>query len=71
MAERVEMVRPTEFWLKSPVLYTLSRSSLSEPGMLSEDSMGVLSSAGDEGACSDMLRLRHGLADRHSLTLVS
>ena len=55
MAERVEMVRPTEFWLKSPVLYTRSRSSLSEPGALSADSMGVLSSAGDEGACNSKL----------------
>lgn len=56
MAERVEMVRPTELWWKSPVLFTLSPRSRSEPGALSEDIMGVLSSAGEEGACKHVLR---------------
>ena len=68
MAERVEMVRPTEFWLKSPVLRTLSRRSLSKPGALSEDIIGVLSSAGDEGACGEMLRLTCGHATLHPVT---
>ena len=52
IADRVEMVRPTELGCRSLVLYTLSPSSLSEPGMLSEDSMGVLISAGEDEACS-------------------
>jgi hypothetical protein len=52
MADKVEMVRPTEFGCRSPVLYTLSPSSLSEPGALSEDSMGVLTSAVEDETCS-------------------
>ena len=55
MADRVEMVRPTELGCRSLVLYTLSPSSLSEPGTLSEDSMGVLISAGEDEACSSTI----------------
>ena len=58
MAERVEVVRPTEFCWKSLVLFTLSPRRRSEPGALSEDIMGVLSSAGEEGACKHVLRDR-------------
>lgn len=52
MADKVEMVRPTEFGCRSPVLYTLSPSSLSEPGALSEESTGVLISADEDETCS-------------------
>ena len=65
MADSVETVRPTELGLRSPALKALSRRRPSEPGTLSVDSMGVLSSAGDDGACTTK-RLAEAQQHRHA-----
>ena len=65
MAESVEMVRPTELGWRSPALKPLSRRRRSEPGTLSVDSMGVLSSAGDDGACTPSGLIKHASIGVH------